>query len=350
MNLPRRIAGFLGLSVAVAGCGGTTDTSNVKGGGPGPISGGGSSAIQLMVGGSTGVGAGPGTGTGGSSPANQVITSLPAGYQATEIGGYKLGAAIDGAGGSMSTGGGSGGGQNGDCGNILLGVVRDFKGASEPGGHPDFEAAIAGNDVTPNLVSTTLGMDKKPVYTSKCEIGQAMRGATCPYGAQTTSQANFDQWYRDTPGVNKPYLVYIYLAPQPGGLFTFQSLHYFPLDGAGFMGLAQADDGKMHNFSFTTEIHTQFLYTGGETFTFQGDDDVWVFINNKLAVDLGGLHPRQLRNVQLDAAAAMLGVKKGTIYPLDLFHAERHTNASTFRIDTNLSFVDCGTVIPSKVK
>jgi len=33
-----------------------------------------------------------------------------------------------------------------------------------------------------------------------------------------------------------------------------------------------------------------------------------------------------------------------------LFHAERHTTASTFRIDTNLSFVDCGTVLPGKVK
>jgi fibro-slime domain-containing protein len=58
----------------------------------------------------------------------------------------------------------------------------------------------------------------------------------------------------------------------------------------------------------------------------------------------------QTRNVDLDAQAAALGIAKGTIYPLDLFHAERHTTASTFRIDTNLSFVDCGTVIRDVVK
>ncbi|HWZ89874.1 MAG TPA: fibro-slime domain-containing protein, partial [Polyangiaceae bacterium] len=88
---------------------------------------------------------------------------------------------------------------------------------------------------------------------------------------------------------------------------------------------------------------TQFSYTGGETFQFQGDDDVWVFINGKLTVDLGGLHPRTLGTVSLDASATMLGLQKGNVYSLDLFHAERHTDKSTFRIDTNLSFVNCGT-------
>ncbi len=282
-----------------------------------------------------------------------IITSLPAGYVQTDMGGLLLGASLSagGAGSSdPSSGGASGNGgaggsatSNGNCGNILTGVVRDFRGANDPGGHPDFEASFWGNDVTPNLVAAMLGSDQKPVYASKCELGAA-QSATCPFGPETTNKTNFDEWYRDTPNMNLPFVISLYLAPQPGGLFTFQSLHYFPLDNAGYGNSGTADDGMLHNFSFTTEIHTQFSYNGGETFTFQGDDDVWVFINGKLAVDLGGLHPRILGTVALDDAAAMLGLQKGSVYPLDLFHAERHTDKSTFRIDTNLSFVNCGTV------
>ena len=71
-----------------------------------------------------------------------------------------------------------------------------------------------------------------------------------------------------------------------------------------------------------------------------------MFINNQLAVDLGGLHPKGSTSVALDASANELGIVKGNVYSLDLFHAERHTPESTFRIDTNLSFVDCGADIP----
>jgi fibro-slime domain-containing protein len=227
--------------------------------------------------------------------------------------------------------------------------VRDFKGKSLSGGHPDFEAELYGMDITHNLVQPALGMDQKPVYVPLCEQGIAMQNAQCPYGPETTTKASFDQWYRFTPNVNKPHVVKLWFAPQAAGLFTFQSLYFFPMDGGGWMDSAQADDGKLHNFSFTTELHTKFQYAGGETFVFDGDDDVWVFVNGKLAVDVGGLHPAKSGNVNLNASATLLDIKIGGVYTLDLFHAERHTPASTFRIDTNLSFVDCGSLPPDVV-
>jgi fibro-slime domain-containing protein len=176
--------------------------------------------------------------------------------------------------------------------------------------------------------------------------GPSKPRAHCPFGPETTTQANFDEWYRYTPDVNQPFLVKLYFAPQPDGLFRFQSLTFFPVDNAGWGNTP----GYSHNFSFTTEVHTQFKYNGGETFTFDGDDDVWVFINNHLAVDVGGLHPKESGSVVLDNSAGDLGIATGNVYNLDLFHAERHTPQSTFRIDTNLSFVNCGTVPPDIVR
>ena len=70
--------------------------------------------------------------------------------------------------------------------------------------------------------------------------------------------------------------------------------------------------------------------------TFIGDDDLWMFINGKLAIDLGGLHPPDTQTVNLDAEAANLGIVKGQVYPMDIFHAERHSTGSNFRIDTTI--------------
>lgn len=75
-----------------------------------------------------------------------------------------------------------------------------------------------------------------------------------------------------------------------------------------------------------------------------------MFINDRLAIDLGGLHPSQSDEVSLDEAAGALGITRGGVYPLDLFHAERHTSESNFRIDTNLQFVDCGVIVDDPVR
>ena len=280
-----------------------------------------------------------------------IIETLPDGFTATDVGGFQLGEELGGPDSGAPPAG------NGTCANVLLAVVRDFVGGSGANQNPDFQAPdLYGMTPTLGLVAPLLDATQKPTYTARCEKGSMNATMTliCPFYAQTTSKANFDQWYSYTPGVNRPFLLRLFFQPpaQPDGAFVFDSSNFFPLDDKGFGNTpAPAHDlsGKQRNFSFTTELHTQFVYKGVETFTFRGDDDVWVFINGHLAVDLGGLHAAATGVVNLVAKAETFGLSIGSTYNLDFFHAERHDYESNFRIETNLSFVNCGTV-PDDVK
>jgi fibro-slime domain-containing protein len=206
------------------------------------------------------------------------------------------------------------------CGNTLHATVRDFRAA-----HADFEnPAFASQVALPGIVKDELGPDDKPVYASA--------GAT----RETTGPKEFAEWYHDVPGVNSTFMLDITLI-KSGASYVYDSAAFFPLDGKG---VHESNDGagNPHNYHFTTEIHTQFEYKGGELFTFVGDDDVWVFINKKLAIDLGGLHRALRQSVDLDASAAKLGITRGQRYDMDIFHAERMAVESNFRIETT---IDC---------
>ena len=240
-----------------------------------------------------------------------------------------------GAGGPIVLGeGGSGGaaiaGDGGPA--ILTFTIRDFQMYYANGTNPDFENAL-GDDR--GIVASMLGADHKPAY--KSATGQT---------PTTHGKMYFDQWYNDVPGVNIKVSYPVSLSRNPDGTYGYDSRvsgvslsptdptkEFFPIDDGTPYATAFGNQGLAHNYSFTHELHTVFTYAGGESFSFSGDDDVFVFINGALVIDLGGVHTREQATVSLDT----LGLTKGRDYPLDFFGAERHTDQSNVSFTTTLN-------------
>jgi fibro-slime domain-containing protein len=129
---------------------------------------------------------------------------------------------------------------------------------------------------------------------------------------------------------------------------------FFPVDGDMFTPLSERSTATvgppysaqfipepgtpapMHNFSFTSEVRYWFQYDATTTYKldFFGDDDVWLFINRKLAVDLGGIHSSDGGSVTIapGAGTTMFGLADKQVYEVAVFQAERKTNGSTYEL------------------
>lgn len=266
----------------------------------------GSQSASAGAGGTGGVGGAGGVGTGGSGD-----------------GGLGLGAT-----------GGTGGAPPEMCSDKLTLRVRDFS-QSHPdfqwSGHPNFSliTEVRTGIVAPDLAKQPDG-SYKPVYVAGPDVSP-----DGPSYAPFTGAESFDTWYRDTPGVNFATNVELPLTAD-GKTLVYDSADFHPIDASfGFGDEGFYLDGMPNNWHFTTEALVSFRYQGGEVFTFRGDDDIWVFINHKLAIDLGGLHGPEQGSVDLDQSAGELGLVLGEAYDLQVFHAERNYSGSNYRFETS---------------
>jgi fibro-slime domain-containing protein len=217
-------------------------------------------------------------------------------------------------------------------------VYRDFRGVSQAGSptHPDFDAR-SGSGITFDMTRTTLDAEGRPVF-SGAVVG----------GSGSLSAADFAEWYRDGPK-NRVVLDFLELTRMGAtSSYGFDSSAFFPLDGRGWNAPgspAPESYPQPHNYSFTTEARTWFVFQGDERLEFRGDDDVWVFVDGYLCLDVGGLHPPEMAIMDLGNPAAAGDPRqvavvracaerlvRGRIYEMVVFHAERRCCGSNFRL------------------
>jgi len=241
----------------------------------------------------------------------------------------------------------------------LAARIRDFRGKSETGGHPDFGTAV--EEVRLGLLDEKLGADGKPQvkdlagqvvlqrYTTLGNVGilhtlaDASRGDSL--GAlqkakdrALTSRASFHQWFSDTPGVNRPLPMTIQMDWDPTvARFVFDTRMneayrsrggFLPIDGQLLGNVGSTG----RNYFFTTEIAASFVHhTGrGQSFTITSDDCAWMYVDGRLVADLGGTGAGKDQRVPMDR----LGLKDGATYVVRIFLAQRQMAWTHLRLES----------------
>jgi len=220
-------------------------------------------------------------------------------------------------------------------------VYRDFRGVTQSGSptHPDFDARD-GVGITFGMVTTRLDGEGRPAFSG-----------TVVGGAGALSDASFRDWYRDSAR-NLPIATELLLDRVPATTsYRYDSAAFFPIDRRGFTEPGAIGESypaaapAVHNYGFTSEMHTWFVYRGDESLDFRGDDDVWVFVDGQLCLDVGGLHgpesgvmdfanPSRAGDARQVAivTACRDRLTVGRVYELAVFHAERRCCGSNFRL------------------
>lgn len=237
------------------------------------------------------------------------------------------------------------------------------------------------------IVKNTLGSDGLPIptFTNSTDAWNTNRDV---FTANVTghdpvqSSDNFYRWFHEVPGLSQRIdgREVTFTRVGNSNTYSYGRDGIFPLDDVNFSNSDEATAKNGHNYHFTSHLRipVKISADGTEEFYFSGDDDVWVFLNNQLVLDIGGLHEKleghfvinadgtlttYVQNVNDTSGRAVLGepsndyngyvnplneyimktyqdvtktidvgLHEGDIVNLDFFYAERSTTESNTNI------------------
>ena len=201
----------------------------------------------------------------------------------------------------------------------------------------------------PNLVKSSLGADGLPIPVNETVNTSLKATSQNVTGHDPVQESdNFYQWFHEVDGKSVKYDRTLTLTRVSANenKYVYGGRQIFPLDD---VPSAQKVDG--HNFHFTAKMQAPIKasLSGDETFDFSGDDDVWIFLNNRLILDIGGVHTAIDGQFKINQDGSVtskvyednktysentfdLGIKKGDIVKLDFFYAERNTTQANTKI------------------
>ena len=179
-------------------------------------------------------------------------------------------------------------------------------------------------------------------------------------GRLTSNQGLKDmaRWFEAVEGKSASYTGNLKMDYRAEGAeFTFYKDEFYPLDEVTFSQNDKANsDGHNHLFTMNFAVPFTVLASGGESFEITADDDTFVFVGDKLALDLGGIHGAMsgrfrinekgevyagIQDEDLSYTGITVGKEDGSA--VRIFHADRDSGESVFKVKfrgMNLSVTD----------